>query len=396
MIESIHNADLSGKHVLVRVDFNVPLDNFGKITDDKRIIETLPTIDEIIDKGGIPVLISHLGRPKGSPDQKHSLKPVANYLKDQFGYKVIWANDCVGNEAKKAVEDSTLGEIVLLENLRFHAEEEANSHEFAMQLAKLGDVYVNDAFGSAHRAHASTEAVAKLFDERYAGLLMIKELEYLGHALKNPRKPFVAVIGGAKISGKIDVIRHLFDRCNSILIGGGMTFTFLKAKGCGIGKSIVEEDKISMAHELMDEAKEKNVELVIPTDIVVADRFDNDASYKTVNTDAIGNEDIGMDIGEKTCKNFHDILSKAATVVWNGPMGVFEMSNFAKGTYAIAATLAEITQKGVTTIIGGGDSAAAIDSMKFSNKVSHVSTGGGAALEFLEGKILPGVAVLDH
>lgn len=395
MIRSLEDADFQNKNVLVRVDLNVPLDKNGNITDDNRIVESLPTVDIIIDKGGIPILMSHLGRPKGQIKPEFSLKPVAEHLKEHFGYKVTFVEDFIGNSAKKAIDDAELGEVILFENLRFYSEEEANDIEFARKLASLADAYVNDAFGSAHRAHASTSAIAAFFDEKYAGLLMLKELNYLGNALQNPRKPFVAVIGGSKISGKIDVIKHLFDKCDSILIGGGMMFTFYKALGYEIGKSICEDDKLPLAKSLLEEASSKNVKLMLPSDVVVADSFNNNASYKTVAYDSIPPDFVGMDIGEKTVGEYCDIISRASTVVWNGPMGVFEMSNFAKGTNSIALELVNLTSKGGVTVIGGGDSAAAIHQLGLEKKISHVSTGGGASLEFLEGKVLPGVEALD-
>jgi len=395
MIKSILEGDFSGKNVLVRVDFNVPYDSNGKVADDTRIKMTLPTIDHIIDAGGIPILMSHLGRPKGQRDLKYSLKPVAEHLSEKYAYKVHFAEDCIGEETEKIVKSAIPGEIVLLENVRFYAEEEKNDLEFAKKLARLGDVYVNDAFGSAHRAHATTEALAKLFDERYAGLLMKNELDYLGKALKTPVKPFVAVIGGAKISGKIDVITNLLDKCDTIIIGGGMIFTFYKALGYSIGKSILEEDKIELASNLIKQANEKNVKLMLPLDVVVADKFENDANYRVVPAVKIEDNDIGMDIGPQTQTLYSTTIKNAKTIVWNGPMGVFEMPNFAKGTYAIAEALAKATEYGAITIVGGGDSAAAINQMGFDKKVSHVSTGGGASLEFLEGKALPGVVALE-
>lgn len=395
MIKSILDGNFDGKNVLVRVDFNVPYDKDGKVADDTRIKMTLPTIDHIIDGGGIPVIMSHLGRPKGERNLKYSLKPVADHLIEKYGYKVLFVEDCIGEVAEKAVKSAVPGEIVLLENVRFYPEEEKNDLEFAKKLARLGDAYVNDAFGSAHRAHSSTEAVAKLFEERYAGFLMKNELDYLNKALKSPIKPFVAVIGGAKISGKIDVINNLLDKCDTIIIGGGMIFTFYKAMGYNIGKSILEEDKIELASSLLNKAKENNVQLLLPVDVVVADKFENEANIKIVPAEEIGNDDIGMDIGPKTQEEFAKIILQAKTVVWNGPMGVFEMPNFAKGTYAIAEALAKATENGAVTIVGGGDSAAAINQMGFDKKVSHVSTGGGASLEFLEGKQLPGVVALE-
>lgn len=394
MVNSIHDAYFAGKHVLLRVDLNVPLEN-GHITDDTRIVESLPTIDEIIDKGGIPVLMAHLGRPKGQKNPEFSLAPIAHHLSNHYGYNVIFADDCIGESAKKAVHDAHVGDIVLLENLRFYAEEEKNDSEFARQLASLGDCYVNDAFGAAHRAHASIEAITKFVDERYAGSLMIKELKYLGNAVDEPRRPFTAVIGGAKISGKIDVINSLLNKCDNIIIGGGMMFTFYKAMGYEIGKSLLEADKVELAKQVLETAKSHGKHLLLPLDVVVADKFSNDANYKTVDANSISSEDIGMDIGVKTIEQYKDIISSSKTVVWNGPMGVFEMSNFARGTFAIAESLATATENGAITIVGGGDSAAAINQMNFEKKVSHVSTGGGASLEYLEGKVLPGVKALE-
>ncbi|MBI5324223.1 MAG: phosphoglycerate kinase [Ignavibacteriae bacterium] len=395
MIKSIDEVRIEGKRVLVRVDFNVPLDDERHVTDDTRIKESLPTIDKIIDYGSIPVLMSHLGRPKGEVNLKYSLKPAADLMIDKYGYDVIFSVDCIGEPALQAVKEATVGQVVLLENLRFHKEEEKNDLEFAKKLASLGDAYINDAFGSAHRAHASTEAVAKLFETRLAGYLMINEIEYLGKTVMNPVKPFVAVLGGAKISGKIDVIKNLLGKCNSILIGGGMAYTFFKAMGYNIGKSLLEEDRIMMAKDLINEAKAKNVNLILPVDTVVADYFSNDSEFKVVNADSIPDGWMGMDIGPETQKIFNEEISRAKTIVWNGPMGVFEMDNFAQGTYTIARSMADVTANGATTIVGGGDSAAAINKMKFQNKVTHVSTGGGASLEYLEGKILPGVAALE-
>lgn len=395
MINSIDNVRLTGKKVLVRVDFNVPIDDNNKITDDTRIRESLHTINKIIDDGGIPILMSHLGRPKGEKNLKYSLQPVADYMHCPLGYKVIFSPDCIGEVAQKSVAQAQPGTVVLLENLRFYKEEEKNDLEFAKQLAALADVYVNDAFGTAHRAHASTYAVAKLFETRLAGYLIQNEITYLGKAIKNPIRPFTAVLGGSKISGKIDVIKSLFDKCDTILIGGGMMFTFLKAKGLEIGKSILEEDKIELAKELLKEAENRNLKLVLPVDVLVADKFDNSAQVKEVGIDAIPSDWFGMDIGSHTRMIFADIIRKSKTIVWNGPMGVFEMSNFAAGTFAIGTAMSEVTKKGAVTIVGGGDSAAAISQMKLNKHVTHVSTGGGASLEFLEGKELPGIAALE-
>lgn len=395
MIKTIYDIQFESKKVLVRVDYNVPINENGKVTDDTRIRESLSTIDKIIDDHGIPILISHLGRPKGERNPKYSLAPVAEYLREQYGYNVIFAEDCIGEIAKNAISKADTGDIVLLENLRFYKEEEKNDPEFSRKLAELADVYVNDAFGSAHRAHASTEGVTKFFDVKVAGKLLLDEIEYLGKAVKNPVRPFISIIGGAKISGKIDVIRNLFNKCDSILIGGGMMFTFFKAMNYNIGKSICEDDKIELALQLLNESKEKNVELILPEDVVIADIFSNDSNFRLVPATEIPDNWIGMDIGEKTIDNFSKIIKEAKTVFWNGPMGVFEMSNFAKGTLTIAKALADATEKGATTIVGGGDSAAAITQMNFKNKVTHVSTGGGASLEYIEGKTLPGIAALD-
>ncbi len=396
MVHSIENAWFEGKHVLVRVDFNVPYNSDMQITDPKRIKETLPTIDMIIDKGGIPVLMSHLGRPKGKKNLDYSLKPVADYLENYMGYKVHFIEDCIAENAGEIINDAELGDIVLLENLRFYAEEEANDMEFAKKLAGNCEVYVNDAFGSAHRAHASTAAVASLFEEKYAGLLMFKELDYLGGALSHPRKPFTAIIGGAKISGKIDVINHLLDKCDNIIIGGGMMFTFYKALGYNIGNSLLEADKVELAKELLDKAKANSINFVLPSDVVIADAFNNEANTKVVPCTEIPDGWIGVDIGTDSSENYKNIIMNSQTVVWNGPMGVFEMSNFAKGTFVVAEAMANATSKGTVTVVGGGDSAAAIAQMKFDTKVSHVSTGGGASLEFLEGKELPGVVALER
>jgi len=393
MIKSINDSNFNGKRVLIRVDFNVPIKD-GKITDATRIEAALPTIDKVIDDGGVPILISHLGRPKGYQPE-FSLEPVANYLKNLYGYNVIFGKDCIGNEAEKAVKSATTGDVVVLENLRFHPEEEKNDIEFAKKLALLADVYINDAFGSIHRAHASIDAVCKFFSERYAGYLLLNELKYLGEALDNPKHPFTAILGGAKISGKIDVIRNLLTKCDSILIGGGMAFTFLKAQGYEVGMSLIEADKIDLATDLIKEAKEKNVELALPDDIVIADKLAEDADVQTVSINNIPKDWIGVDIGENTIKKYSDIIQNSKTIFWNGPLGVFEIEKFAKGTYAIADALAKATEKGAITIIGGGDSASAIQKSGFADKVTFISTGGGASLEYLEGKKLPGLAALE-
>jgi len=391
---TIDHLNLKGKKVLMRVDFNVPLDENQNITDDTRIRASLPSILKVINDGGRLILMSHLGRPKGKPNPKYSLKPVAERLSQLIGKEVKFAPDCVGDEVKKMADELKDGEVLLLENLRFHEEEEKNDPDFAKKLAELGDLYVNDAFGSAHRAHASTEGVTKYFKENAAGYLMQKELEYLSKAVGNPERPYTAILGGAKISGKIDVIQNLMNKVDNLLIGGGMAFTFFKAMGLEIGKSLLEEDRIEMAKEILQKAKEQNVNLVLPVDVVIADSFSNDAKTEVVDINSIKPDWQGLDIGPKTVELFKSYIDKSKTVVWNGPMGVFEFDNFAKGTFEIAKALAEATQKGVVTIVGGGDSAAAIAKAGLEDKVSHVSTGGGASLEFLEGKVLPGVAAL--
>jgi phosphoglycerate kinase len=395
MIHSIDSLNLAGKRVLVRVDFNVPQDDAGAITDDIRIRESLPTIQKIIKDGGKAILMSHLGRPKGTVNTKYTLRPVAVRLAELLGKTVTMAPDCVGDEVGKLVALMDESDVILLENVRFHAEEEANDEDFARKLAALGDVYINDAFGSAHRAHASTVGVTKFIHERAAGYLMQKELKYLGDAVANPVRPFTAILGGSKISGKIDVITNLLDTCDTIIVGGGMMFTFFKAMGKEIGDSLVEADKIELAKEIIAKATAKNINFMLPTDTVVADAFSNEAAYKTVSIDAIEPGWRGLDIGTASIEAFSKAIISSKTLVWNGPMGVFEMSNFAAGTKAIAEALAEATKQGAITIVGGGDSAAAIEQFGLVDAVSHVSTGGGASLEFLEGKELPGVAALD-
>jgi len=395
MIKTIDDVLLTNKNVLVRVDFNVPLDENKKITDATRILETLPTIDKIIDDGGIPILMSHLGRPKGTVNLKYSLEPVADYLRDNLGYSVIFSHDCIGADAENAIKKANAGDIVLLENLRFHKEEEENNSEFCKTLASLGDVYVNDAFGTAHRAHASTAGVAAFFQDRLIGYLMMQELNYLGKALTNPKRPFVAIIGGAKISGKIDVIKSLIEKCDAILIGGGLAYTFFKAMSYDIGKSLVEDEKIVLAKEILDYLKSKQIKFLLPIDVVEADSFSNDANIKIVAADKIESNMMGLDIGPETVILFEAEILKAKTIVWNGPMGVFEMPKFSEGTLSIGRAMAKATSLGAITIVGGGDSVSAINQMKLQKEISHISTGGGASLEFLEGKILPGITALE-
>ncbi|MGE3802863.1 MAG: phosphoglycerate kinase [Candidatus Kapaibacterium sp.] len=396
MIRSIDSLPLAGNRVLVRVDFNVPLDDEGNVTDDKRIRESLPTIQKILREGGKAILMSHLGRPKGERNEKFSLKPAAQTLSHLLQTEVPLAPDCIGEEVEKMVEGMKAGDVILLENLRFYAEEEKNDPEFAQKLSRLADVYVNDAFGTAHRAHASTEGVAKFVQEKGAGYLLLKELTYLGDAVNNPKRPLVAILGGSKISGKIDVINALLEKCDTIIVGGGMVFTFLKAEEKEIGTSLLEEDKVELAGELLKKADEMGVRLLLPRDIVVADKFAEDALTEVVSVDEIPANMMGLDIGPLTREEFVGIIANAKTVVWNGPMGVFEMEPFAAGTRAVAEGLASATDNGVTTIVGGGDSAAAIALFGLEERVSHVSTGGGASLEFLEGKELPGVLALEE
>lgn len=395
MIKSIDDINFEGKKVLVRADLNVPLNDANEITDDNRIRASLPTIDKIIDDGGIPIVMSHLGRPKGEYNEKYSLKPVADYFNNKLGYNCIFSEDSIGEKPKDAIKQAQMGDIVLLENLRFHPGEKKNDEDFAKKLSELADVYVNDAFGTAHRAHASTYAVARLFNERFSGYLLMSEIDHLGKALTNPKKPFVAVIGGAKISGKIDVISNLMDKCNTIMIGGGMMFTFYKAMGYEVGKSILEEDRIEMAAELMKKADEKGINLLLPVDVIVGQEFADNTAAKVVDAKKIEADKIGLDIGPVSQSSFAQIIETSKTAVWNGPMGVFEFDNFAHGTLKIAKAMAKATENGGITIIGGGDSAAAIKKMGYAEKVSHVSTGGGASLEFLEGKTLPALEALE-
>jgi len=392
---TIDDVELKNKKVLVRVDFNVPLDENQNITNDIRIRASLPTIKKIISEGGMAILMSHLGRPKGNRDPKFSLKPTAVRLGELLGKEVKFVDDCIGEEVKAVVNTMKPGDVTVLENVRFHAGETKNDPELSKELAALGDVYINDAFGSAHRAHSSTEGVTKFISVSAGGYLMKKELDYLGSALADPKKPYCAVLGGAKISGKIDVINNLFDKVDTLIIGGGMAFTFFKAMGKEIGKSLLEEEKLELATEILNKAKNSKVKFLLPEDVIVAEEFKNESPSEAVSVDNIPVNKMGLDIGPESVKLFSDELLKSKTIVWNGPMGVFEMENFAKGTFAIANVLAEATKNGSVTVIGGGDSAAAISKAGLENKVSHVSTGGGASLEFLEGKTLPGVAALN-
>ncbi len=391
--KSVDDINVKGLKVLVRCDFNVPLQN-GEITDKTRLVAALPTIKKLINDGGKVILCSHLGKPKGEPKPEMSLAPVAVALTELLGQEVKFAADpeVVGPNAKAAVEAMQDGEVVLLENTRYRAEETKNGEAFSKELASLADVFVNDAFGTAHRAHCSNVGVTQYVDTSVVGYLMQKEIDFLGNAVNNPVRPFVAILGGSKVSSKISVINNLLDKVDTLIIGGGMAYTFMKALGEEVGNSLLEEDYLEYAKEMMDKAKAKGVNLLIPIDTVVAKEFSNDVPFHTVGRGEIAADEEGLDIGEATCALYADAIKSAKTVVWNGPMGVFEMSNFAKGTIAVAKALAEIEG---TTIIGGGDSAAAVNQLGFGDKMTHISTGGGASLEFLEGKELPGVAAAN-
>jgi phosphoglycerate kinase len=393
-VANLSASDLSGKRVLVRADFNVPLDN-GSITDDTRIRAALPTIQDLASKGAKVILCSHFGRPKGVTE-KLRLTPVAVRLSELLGKEVKKTDDCIGDEVAATVAGMQDGDVLLLENVRFYPEEEANDPEFAKKLASVADLYVNDAFGTAHRAHASTEGVTKYLSPSVAGFLMEKELQYLGSAIDNPQRPLAAIIGGSKVSSKIGVIEKLLEKCDKLLLGGGMVFTFYKARGLSVGKSLVEDDKLELAKSLEEKAKERGVTFLLPTDVVVADKFDAQANTQTVSVESIPEGWMGLDIGPDSVKTFQDALADCKTVIWNGPMGVFEMEKFAAGTEGIARSLAGLTQTGTTTIIGGGDSVAAVEQLNLGEQMSHISTGGGASLELLEGKELPGVAALDE
>lgn len=394
----IDDGKIKGKNVLVRVDFNVPLDSAGNITDDKRILESLQTIKAILSNGGKCILMSHLGRPKGQNNPKYSLSVVAEYLSNVLNKPVLFSDDCIEPDNIEVINSMSGGDLLLLENLRFYNEEEKNDPEFAKKLAAYGDIYVNDAFGTAHRAHASTEGVTHFIKECAAGYLMEKELKYLSEAIANPKRPLCAIIGGSKISGKIDVLENLINVADTILIGGGMMFTFYKALGYNIAKSILEADKVELAKQILEKVKNSKTTLKLPEDVLMADKIEPDAQTKEMASNRITpdfNDWIGVDIGPKTIHQYREQILRSKTIVWNGPMGIFEIDIFAVGTFEIAKALAEATQNGAVTIIGGGDSASAIAKAKLEDKVTHVSTGGGASLEFLEGKKLPGVEALS-
>jgi phosphoglycerate kinase len=395
-LASLSADELSGKRVLVRVDFNVPLDGDGAITDDTRIRAALPTINDLTTKGARVILAAHFGRPKGQVNETMRLTPVAARLAELLGKPVVKTDSCIGPDAEAKVAAMADGDVVLLENVRFFAEEEKNDDAFAAKLAALADVYVNDAFGAAHRAHASTEGVTKYLSPSVAGHLMEKELQYLQGAIDEPQRPLAAIVGGSKVSSKIGVLEALIDKCDKVLIGGGMIFTFYKARGLAVGKSLVEDDKLELAKELEAKAAAKGVQLLLPTDVVLADAFSPDANSQTTAIDAIPDGWMGLDIGPDSIKTFQEALADCKTVIWNGPMGVFEFDKFAAGTNGIAHTLADLSGKGCCTIIGGGDSVAAVEKVGVAERMSHISTGGGASLELLEGKVLPGVAALDE
>lgn len=394
-IKDIDSKEYKGKTVFVRADLNVPLNDQLEITDDTRIRASLPTIQYLTKAGAKVVLASHLGRPKKGPEERFSLKPVAGRLTELLGQTVELAPDCIGDEVKSKIAGLKEGDVLLLENVRFYKEEEKNDIEFSKKLSENIDFFVLDAFGTAHRAHASTAGIADYVTSRLAGLLLEKELEYLSGVVQKPTKPFVAIVGGSKISSKITVIESLMNVCDKVILGGGMIFTFFRAEGKSVGSSLVEEDKIELAKNLAELAKKKGVELILPVDVIAADKFAPDANVQTCSASSIPDGWMGLDIGPDAIKQFQEALSDAKTVLWNGPMGVFEFEQFAKGTFAVAETMAELTSKGAITVVGGGDSVAAVEKAGLADKMSHVSTGGGASLELLEGKVLPGVAALD-
>jgi len=395
-MKTIDNFNFSGKKALMRVDFNVPLDENFNITDDNRIQGATPTIKKVLEDGGSVILMSHLGRPKDGPTDKYSLKHIVAHLSKVLGVDVQFANDCIGEEAIEKAAVLQPGQVLLLENLRFYKEEEKGDKDFAEKLSKLGDVYVNDAFGTAHRAHASTAVIAQFFSEaKYFGYLMAAELNNAEKVLNNPERPFTAIMGGAKVSDKIQLIEALLDKVDNLIIGGGMAYTFVKARGGEIGKSLVELDKLDLANELVKKAAEKGVNLILPTDAQIADKFSNDANVYDGPNDQIPADLEGLDIGSESAANFAKVISTSKTLLWNGPMGVFEFDTFANGTKVVADAVVEATAKGAFSLIGGGDSAAAVAKFGMTEQVSYVSTGGGALLEYMEGKVLPGVAAIQ-
>jgi len=388
---TVKDIDVQGKRILYRVDYNVPLDEQGNITEDTRIVESLPTLQYLLEKGARVVIMAHMGRPKGQVVEKLRLDPVAKRLSELLKQPVKKLDDCIGSEVEATVAKMQNGETVLLENLRFYAQEEKNEQSFATQLAKLGDIYVSDGFGVCHRAHASTVGVAKLMSIAVAGFLMEKEIRFLNKVTYNPESPFLAIVGGAKVSSKIGVIHHLLDKVDSLIIGGGMAYTFLKAQGYDVGKSLVEEEKLEVARITLQRAKEKGVEILLPVDTIAVEELKPDAQEEIVDIDNIPSDMMGVDIGPETISIFKDRIMQAKTIVWNGPMGVFEMDNFAVGTHAVADYL---SKSPALKVVGGGDSVAALEKFALADKMDHVSTGGGASLEFLEGRELPGIAIL--
>jgi phosphoglycerate kinase len=396
-MKTIDQVNFSGKKALIRVDFNVPLDKDYNITDDNRMTAALPTIQKILKEGGAVILMSHLGRPKDGPTEKYSLKHVVKHLSDLLGQQVEFADDCIGEQAIEKAKDLKAGEVLLLENLRFYKEEEKGDKDFAEKLSKLGDVYVNDAFGTAHRAHASTAVIAQFFpNAKYFGYLMAGELANAEKILNHAEKPFTAIMGGAKVSDKIELIEKLLEKVDNLIIGGGMAYTFAKAQGGTIGNSLLEADKQELALSLLEKAKAKGVNIILPTDTIIADDFSNDAKTGVAPTKAIPDGWQGLDIGPETVKAFSKVIEESKTLLWNGPMGVFEMESFDKGTKAVAEAVVRATQNGAFSLIGGGDSAAAVAKFGLSNDVSYVSTGGGALLEYMEGKELPGVKAINE
>ena len=393
-VKNVDSLNFAGKKALIRVDFNVPLDEQLHVSDDTRIQAAVPTIKKILKDGGSAILMSHLGRPKGGPEDKYSLKHIVSAIEAALGQKISFASDCIGEEAIQKAAQLAAGQVLLLENLRFYKEEEKGDEAFAAKLAQLGDVYVNDAFGTAHRAHASTAVIAANFSQKVAGYLMESELTNADKVLGNPERPYTAIMGGAKIADKILIIERLLEKVDNLIIGGGMSYTFAKAQGGSIGTSLLEADKLDFVLELMEKAKAKRVNLILPIDTVIADDFSNTANQGLVNKGEIPDNWMGLDIGPKTRELFGKVILESKTILWNGPMGVFEMESFDKGTKAIAEYVAEATRNGAFSLIGGGDSAAAVNKFGYTDQVSYVSTGGGALLEHMEGKVLPGVAAL--
>lgn len=393
-MKTINDFNFKNKKALIRVDFNVPLDDNLHVTDNTRIEAAKPTIIKILEDGGSCILLSHLGRPEGK-EKKYSLKNIADEVSKVIGIKVKWSADCIGEEAQNSVASLKNGEVLLLENLRFHPQEKNGDEAFAEQLAKLGDIYVNDAFGTAHRAHSSTAIIAKFFPKKKCfGNLLAKEIENINKVLKKPEKPVTAILGGAKVSSKIGIIKNIVGKTDNIIIGGGMSFTFIKALGGKIGNSLVENDKLQLALDILKLAEEKNTKIYLPTDAIIADKFANDANKQTVDIKNIPNGWMGLDVGEKTNAIFASVIANSKTILWNGPLGVFEMENFSKGTVKLGDAISEATKNGAFSLVGGGDSVAAVKQFGFENKVSYVSTGGGAMLECLEGKTLPGIEAM--